>query len=181
MRNLVNKLAAITIANFIGIAKLILVVALLSISYSGIAQSKKTQSAQTQGAISEEKLRDFYRNYIAAANARNYDAIASVVEENVKLNGKMVKRADVIAQFKILIDAVPNFKWNLQQLVVDGEEIGARLRNSGTPGAKTFFGENSKGKSVEFTEFGSYKVRNGLFVEMWFLIDVTSISEQLKN
>jgi len=127
------------------------------------------------------KLQDFYRKYIAAANARDYDAIANAVAEDVRLNGKMVRRADIIAQFKTLIEAIPDFKWNLQQVVVEDGEIGARSLDSGTPGSKTFFGENPKGKTVEFTEFGSYKVKDGLFVEMWFLIDVTAIAEQLKN
>jgi len=130
---------------------------------------------------SENKMRDYYRGYIEAANSRNYDAIAKVIAEEVKLNGKMVKRADIIAQFKILIDAMPDFTWDLKQLVVDGEEIGARSLSSGTPGAKTFFGENPNRKRVEFTEFGSYKVQNGHFVEMWFLIDVTAITQQLTN
>lgn len=178
MKNKMHKLK--TSANYN--LKLMFALALLSISTMAMAQSTKVTSTTSKTVISDNsKLRDFYRSYIAAANARNYDAIANVVAEDVKLNGKMVKRADIIAQFKILIEAIPDFKWNLQQLVVDGGEIGARLRDSGTPGAKTFFGENPKGKTVDFTEFGSYKVKDGLFVEMWFLIDVKAIAEQLKN
>ncbi|KRD58797.1 hypothetical protein ASE40_21060 [Flavobacterium sp. Root935] len=178
MKNKMNKLE--TFANYN--LKLILALALLSTSTMAVAQSTKVISTTSKTVTSDNnKLRDFYRSYIAAANARDYDAIANVVAEDVRLNGKMVSRADIIAQFKILIEAIPDFKWDLQQLVVDGGEIGARLRDSGTPGAKTFFGENPKGKTVEFTEFGSYKIKDGLFVEMWFLIDVTAIAEQLKK
>lgn len=178
MKNVIKTLTATAIGSF---NKTKFIILLLTINSIGMAQNKKTESPKSKVEISENKLRDFYQSYIAAANARNYDAIANVVAEEVMLNGKMVKREDIISQFKILIDAMPDFKWNLQQLVVNNGEIGARLRDSGTPGKSTFFGENSKGKSVEFTEFGSYKVKNGFFVEMWFLIDVTTIAEQLKN
>lgn len=178
MKNKMHKLKAFANCNF----KFMFTLVLLSIGTMAMAQSTKVISNTSKTVTLDNiKLRDFYRSYIAAANARDYDAIANVVAEDVKLNGKMVRRADIIAQFKILIEAIPDFKWNLQQLVVDDGEIGARLHDSGTPGAKTFFGKNPKGKTVEFTEFGSYKVKDGLFVEMWFLIDVTAIAGQLKN
>lgn len=164
------------------ITKLILLLILFSINTQIMAQKNSTASQRSSVVIESEKnLREFYHSYIAAANSRDFDAIANVVAEDVMLNGKMVKRADIIAQFKILIKAIPDFKWNLKQLVVDGENIAARLLDSGTPEANTFLGDNRKRNTVEFTEFGSYKVRNGLFVEMWFLIDVTAIAEQLKN
>lgn len=176
-----NNLIKIMSGNLSRITKLMFVLALFSISIKSMAQQKSSASETTSNSIkSENKLRDFYRSYIAAANSRDFDAIADVVAEDVMLNGKMVKREDIIAQFKILLKAIPDFKWNLKQLVVDGEDIAARLRDSGTPEANTFFGDNPKRNTVEFTEFGSYKVRNGLFVEMWFLIDVTAIAEQFK-
>lgn len=76
-----------------------------------------------------------------------------------------------------ILKAILDFKWNLKQLVVDSEDIAARLRDSGSPEINTSFGENPNRNFAEFTEFASYKVRNGLFVEMWFLIDVTAIAE----
>jgi predicted ester cyclase len=129
----------------------------------------------------EKTLHDFYRNYIAAANARDFAAIANVVAENVTLNGVAVKREDIIAEFEKLVDAVPDFTWHIEDLVVEEDRIAARLRDTGTPKAKTFFGQNPTRKSVTFTEYGSYTVRDGLFVEMSYLIDVTAISQQLKK
>jgi predicted ester cyclase len=144
-----------------------------------------TTAGANSGIVLEKSknktLHDFYRNYIAAANARDFDAIANVVAENVTLNGAAVKREDIIAEFKGLVNAVPNFTWHIEDLVVEEDWIAARLRNTGTPEATTFFGQNPNGKSVTFTEFGSYKVRDGLFVEMSYLIDVPSISQQLKK
>jgi predicted ester cyclase len=143
-----------------------------------VPNGNSDNSSETKG---NRTLHDFYRNYIAAANARDFAAIANVVAEDVKLNGTPVKREDIIAEFKGLISAVPNFTWDIKDLVIEEDRIAARLQNTGTPNAETFFGQNSNAKSVTFTEFGSYKVRDGLFVEMNYLIDVPSISQQLKK
>ncbi len=136
---------------------------------------------QSLNKVAEKTLHDFYRNYIAAANARDFAAIANIVAEKVTLNGVAVKREDIIAEFKKLVDAVPDLTWYIEHLVVEEDRIAARLQDTGTPKATTFFGQNPNGKSVKFTEYGSYKVRDGLFVEMSFLMDVTSISRQLKE
>ncbi|MBD0297865.1 MAG: ester cyclase [Flavisolibacter sp.] len=148
--------------------------------------NKETIIAGGNSGIASEtsknkSLHDFYRNYIAAANARDFAAIANVVAENVTLNGVPVKREDIIAEFKGLVNAVPDFTWHIEDLVVEEDRIAARLRDTGTPEATTFFGQNPNGKSVTFSEFGSYKIRDGLFVEMSYLIDVPSISQQLKK
>lgn len=49
---------------------------------------------------SNDNLYIFYRKYITAANSRDFDAIAIVVADNVKLNGQVVKRVNVLAGFK---------------------------------------------------------------------------------
>jgi predicted ester cyclase len=126
-------------------------------------------------------LHTFYRNYISAANSRNYDAIFNIVAEKVILNGVAARRDDIISSFKGLVDAVPDFTWHIEDLVVEGDRIAARLTDTGTPNPTTFFGQNPGAKSVEFSEYGSYKVVDGLFVEMWYLIDVPSITQQLED
>jgi len=141
----------------------------------------KSENAVPDINSTNEELHAFYRNYITAANSRDFGAISNNVAENLTLNGVAVKREDIISEFKGLVDAVPNFTWHIEDLVVEGDHIAARLRDTGTPKATTFFGQNPDGKSVEFSEYGSYKVRDGLFVEMWYLIDLASISQQLNK
>jgi predicted ester cyclase len=150
-------------------------------STNEVATTADANSGIASENSKNKTLHDFYRNYIAAANARDFAAIVNVVAESVTLNGAAVKREDIIAEFKGLVNAVPDFTWNIVDLVVEEDRIAARLRNTGTPESTTFFGQNPNGKSVTFTEFGSYKVRDGLFVEMSYLIDVPSISQQLKK
>ena len=90
-----NNILKIKSGNLSSITKLMLVLAFFSISINSMGQQKSSASATTSNSSkSENKLRDFYRSYIAAANSRDFDAIANVVAEDVMLNGKMVKRED---------------------------------------------------------------------------------------
>lgn len=130
--------------------------------------------------MSIEKMRDFYHRYVAAANARDFDAIAELIHDDVTINGAAYKRADVLTSLQGLTDAVPDMAWHIEDLVIEGDRIGARLRDTGRP-AKQFFGLEPTGASVEYTEFASYKVRDGRFAEMWFLMDVPTVAEQLSK
>jgi predicted ester cyclase len=184
MKKLLNKVTSIAGSNSgiaSGTSKALLILAFAFISSVGVAQKKDAHSGTPNTKTQEKTLHDFYRSYIAAANARDFDAIATIVAENVTLNGVAVKREDIITEFKKLVEAVPDLTWNIEHLVAEEDRIAARLQDTGTPKATTFFGQNPHGKSIKFTEYGSYKVRNGLFVEMSYLIDVPSISQQLKK
>lgn len=125
-----------------------------------------------------ELLRAFYHRYVEAANARDYDAIAELLHDKVTVGGNLYKRDDVLASLKGIVDAVPDFTWHLEALVIEEDRIAARLRDTGTP-TKTFLGVPPTGASVEISEFASYRVRDGRFEEMWFLIDQPTLASQL--
>jgi predicted ester cyclase len=124
-------------------------------------------------------LRDFYQRYIAAINARQFDVVAEMVHDDVSINGVPRKREDVIASLEGIARAVPDFAWNVQELFVVGDGIAARLRDTGTP-TKAFLGQEATGASIDVMEFASYKLRDGRFAEMWFLLDVATAAEQLR-
>ena len=127
----------------------------------------------------DNSLRDFYERYVAAANARNFELIASLIHDDVMINGVPHKREDSINGLREITDAVPNFQWQIEDLIVQEDRIAARLRDTGKP-VKKWLGFNPTGASVAFTEFASYKVRDGRFAEMWFLMDVSAIEQQMK-
>ena len=130
--------------------------------------------------MSNDELREFYLRYVDAANARDFDAIAPLIHDDVTINGVPSKRADVLASLKGITDAVPDFVWRIEDLFTQDDRIAARLRDGGTP-AKKWLGFEPTGASVEFMEFASYRVRDGRFTQMWFLMDVPSIAKQLSH
>src|SRR5688500_11593273 len=129
---------------------------------------------------SNSALRDFYHRYIAALNERDFAVVASLIHDDVTVNGQPTKRQDVLAGLKWLTDVVPNYVWKIEDLFIDGERIAVRLSDTGKP-EKTFLGSEPTGASIKFTEFASYRVRDGRFAEMWYLLDTASITEQLKK
>ncbi|WP_172125152.1 MULTISPECIES: ester cyclase [unclassified Devosia] len=113
-----------------------------------------------------------------AANARDFSAIADLISPDVTINGRSYRRDDVVDSLKSIVQAVPDFTWEVEELFVDDDRIAARLRDTGTPG-QTWLGLESTGCRVDFTEFASYRIRDSRFAEMWFLMDYQAIARQL--
>jgi len=125
-----------------------------------------------------ENLHDFYLRYVAAANARDYETIAGLIHDEVTVNGLMCRREDVLASLTGFADIMPDFTWHIEDLFVAEDRIAARLRDTGTP-AKEWLGVQATNVSIEITEFASYRLRDGRFAEMWFLMDTSSAIQQL--
>lgn len=128
----------------------------------------------------EPDLQVFYRRYIEAINSRRFDVVAEMVHDDVTINGVPHAREDVLASLAGIADAVPDFRWDVQELLVVGDRIAARLRDTGTP-TKAFLGQEATGASIDVMEFASYGVQDGRFAEMWFLMDVATAAEQLRR
>ncbi|MEV4522685.1 ester cyclase [Micromonospora tulbaghiae] len=135
-------------------------------------------SVATQPAMSTQELRDFYLRYVELANKREFARMADFAHEEVVMNGTPVKMADMVAEFYKHVEAVPDLHWEIQDLVVEGDTIAARLVDTGTP-VKEWNGLAPTGKSVSFTETAFYRVRDGKFKFMSYLMDTDSVRRQL--
>lgn len=127
-----------------------------------------------------QDLSDFYRHYVAAANARDFATIANLVHDEVTVNGVACKREDVLNSLAAFIEIMPDFTWEIEDLIVADDRIAARLRDTGTP-ATEWLGVPATGAAIEIMEFASYRVTEGGFIEMWFLMDKASAVQQLQK
>ena len=82
--------------------------------------------------MSNPDLNQFYTRYIAAINAREFDFVAGLIHDDVLMNGAPHKRADVLASLRGIADAVPDYRWNVQDLFVVDDRIAARPPHSPT-------------------------------------------------
>ena len=128
--------------------------------------------------MSRDALAAFFNRYIAALNMHDMDRMTEFVHPELTQHGKTITRDDVIASLKGHIEAVPDFKWRVVDMAIEGDTIAARLYNIGTP-AKTWLGLEPTGATVEYGEFAFHKVRNGKFYEQNYAIDVLEIQRQL--
>lgn len=153
------------------------------VATSGLAvarQSRLRRSKLKEAELPNPDLAKFYNRYIDAINGRHFETVSEMVHEDVLQNGVPHKRADVLTSLRGIADACPDYHWGLKQLVIEGDLIAARLQNRGTP-TKTFFDYPATGRRLNFMEFCQYRVRDGRFVEMWFLEDRVTIGRQLRG
>ena len=128
--------------------------------------------------MSHTDLRDFYAHYIAALNAHEIHRMDEFISDETTLNGEPGTRTQVMDVLNADIDAVPDFRWNVQEIAVDGDRLAARLINTGTP-AKDWLGVAPTGASFEIVEYAIYRVRDGRFVHMTALHDAETLKRQL--
>lgn len=128
--------------------------------------------------MTAEELRSFYLSYIDLANNRDFDRMDEFAHDEVIMNGVPVARDDVVAALRGHVAAVPDFLWEVQDLVVDGDRVAARLIDTGTP-VLEWNGLAPTGASVSFTETAFYQVEDGRFKVMWYMMDVDALRQQL--
>ncbi|WP_033343202.1 ester cyclase [Catenuloplanes japonicus] len=123
-------------------------------------------------------LRALYLDHIEAINAREFDRMAEFAHDTIVFNGEPVSRDDYVATMKQHMSAVDGFVWRLDDLLIEGDRVAARLTDTGTP-VTEWLGLQPTGRSVTFTEYAFYHFRDGRFAHMWYLLDAQAIARQL--
>ena len=127
--------------------------------------------------MTENDLRGWYGPYVSALNARELD-MSEFIHDQVVMNNEQVTRGDVVAAIKQTLDAVPDFHWEVKELLLDHDRIAVRAINTGTP-VKEWLGVPPSGGSFEIVEYAIYKVSDGRFSQMTYLHDSDDLIRQL--
>lgn len=109
--------------------------------------------------MTENDLRSWYLRYVAALNARELD-MSEFIHDRVVMNNEQVTRGDGVAAIEQTLDAVPDFHWEVKELLLDRDRIAVRAINTGTP-VKEWLGVPPSGGSFEIVEYAIYKVSDG--------------------
>ncbi|WP_433697286.1 ester cyclase [Nocardiopsis sp. CA-288880] len=123
-------------------------------------------------------IHEFYRRYVGELNAHKFDGMDEFIHDEVVLNGVPGTRDTVIALQKADIEAVPDFHWELQEFLVDGDRAAVRAINTGTP-VREWLGAAPTGASFEIVEYAVYEIRDGRFAQMTALHDASDLDRQL--
>jgi predicted ester cyclase len=116
------------------------------------------------------ELRTWYGRYNEACNAHRFDELGAFVAEHVVVNGEGQGLEGYVAGLRAVVDAFPDYRWDLRHLVVEGAWIAAHFVDTGTHQG-TFRGVPATGRSVTTQEFAMYRVDDGLIVEVWVTAD----------
>lgn len=126
-----------------------------------------------------------YRKYIDGVyNAHNADAVeqfftSDVVVHNLAPDGEDGKGVDYLKQLaKGLMEAFPDVRLTVQEVVREGDRLSARVLIEGTHKGE-FAGIKPTGRTVKVTNFAMYRLQGDKIAEVWSLTDVALLRLQL--
>lgn len=131
------------------------------------------------GSSSEQDLAAFYRRYIGCCNAHEFHRLGEFVAARVKVNGDVQSLPDYIRNLEAVVKAFPDYHWDVQHLLVDGEYVAAHFMDTGTHRG-TFMGVEPTGRDVSTQEFAFYRVAADRIVEVWVAADNARLLQQLR-
>jgi predicted ester cyclase len=121
----------------------------------------------------------FYRRYNQCCNDHEFDRLGDLVADSVEVNGQIQSLGDYITGLHAVVRAFPDYRWELQHLLIDGCWISAHFRDTGTHRG-TFLGVPATGRVVSTQEFALYRLQTGKIVEVWVTADDLHLLDQLR-
>jgi predicted ester cyclase len=111
-----------------------------------------------------EDLLLFYRSYLQRCNEHRFDELGEFVAEDV--NGPTEELSRYVAGLRAVVEEFPDYRWDLQRLLVDGEWLAARLYGTGTH-TGPLRGIAATGRVIRTQELVIYRTVDGMIVECW--------------
>jgi predicted ester cyclase len=113
----------------------------------------------------------FYRDYLAACNAHDFDALGAFVAPDVVVNGEPQGLDGYVAGLRAVVAEFPDYRWELRHLLTDGDWLAAHFTDTGT--------HPSTGRPVRTQEFAFYRLAGGRIAEVWVTADNLAVREQI--
>jgi predicted ester cyclase len=129
--------------------------------------------------MTKDELRTFYRRYNACCNEHRVDGLCDFVADDVVINGAGQGLGAYADGQRSVVDAFPDYRWELRHLAVDGPWIAAHLTDTGTHRG-AFYGVPATGRSVTIQEFAFYRVDAGRIAEVWGMDFHLNLLKQLR-
>lgn len=128
---------------------------------------------------SPQALKDFYRRYNRACNEHRFADLGAFVADEVQVDGERRGLRGYISSLEAVVSAFPDYRWDLQHLLVDGHQIAAHFIDTGTHLGR-FLDIPATGRTVTTQEFAIYRVQAGKIAEVWGTADDLRLVEQLR-
>jgi len=113
-------------------------------------------------AAERAELEAFYRRYLQRCNEHRFEELGEFVADGVEVNGSAHGLPRYIAGLRSVVDALPDFHWDLRHLLVDGSWLSAHLVDTGTIKA---------GRPVSTQELAIYRIAAGKIAEVFGDLD----------
>ena len=125
--------------------------------------------------MTRDELEALYRRYIACLNDRRLDEAEGFYWEELLYNGGRMSRAEWRARaIEDSFAAMPDLQWSVEKLVIEGDFVAARLRDTATL-TRQWQGLAPTGRRAAFGENVFYHFRDGRIDEVWSIADVVAL------
>lgn len=119
------------------------------------------------GMADRDHLADLYRRYIERCNEHRFSTIGEFVADDIVGTGSTTGLTGYIAGLYSLVDAFPDYHWEIEQLVVEDPWLAVRLYGSGTHTGGPFLGVPATGRRVRTPELAFYRIADGKIAESY--------------
>jgi predicted ester cyclase len=124
-------------------------------------------------------LAERYRRYNATCNAHRFEELGEFVHDELVVNGERIGLAGYAAGLRAVVRAFPDYRWELQHLLVDGDVVAAHFTDTGTHRGE-WLGVPATGRRVTTQEFAVYRWTAGRIAEVWVTADNLRVLDQLR-
>lgn len=132
-------------------------------------------------AADRDALLDLYRRYHEVCNAHAFDRLGEFVAEDVVVDGRATGLDAYAAGLRAVTAAFPDYHWQLQHLLVDGDWLAAHFADSGTHTGADFLGVAATGTAARTQEFAFYRIAAGRIAEVHVTADNLVLLDQLRS
>jgi predicted ester cyclase len=130
--------------------------------------------------VGEADLEATYRAYIAVLNDRRFGELDGYVHERITYNDEPMTRQEYENLLVGDVRAIPDLRYQIQMLVVQGGQVACRLWFDCTP-VREFLGLEPTGVRVAFAEHVFYEFEDDRIKRVCSLIDRSAVERQLRQ
>ncbi|WP_338075014.1 ester cyclase [Kineococcus vitellinus] len=107
-----------------------------------------------------------YERYLACCNEHRFEDLGEFVSEQVSGSGPVDGLAAYVEGVEAVCIAFPDYRWEPQHLVIEGDTIAVRLTGRGTH-TGSFSGIAPTGRTISTQELVMYRVADGKIAQCW--------------
>lgn len=125
---------------------------------------------------------DFLSNPASEQHAATFKSVTTEQWESIgDYSGASKNRDQFIGQVSgFFAKLIPDLKWEVQEMIQQGNKVVVRSRATGTPGGP-LFGVDGNGKSFDILTIDIHTVENGKIVTSYHVEDWAGALQQLKG
>jgi len=121
-----------------------------------------------------------YERYLDVLNGRRWEDLVDVVHDHLTHDGRAMTRAQFADLLRDDAATIPDLRYEVRTLVVDGDRLAVRLWFECTP-VRPFRGVDTRGRRVAFAEHAFYELEQGRIRAVESVVDVDAVRRQVQR